>query len=150
IKLEGTGPSISPPMDRDFFTHVRDDYLKNHKYNALLFFKKKLFGHRSNVGMEELWTRLDLNHKHIFLDTYDWREETKEYFDSEESQYPLMDILPLQREGVINTALAPNKFKLLGDAGRDFRRLIYSVYSSFDAGEQNYFRLLHDKVNESG
>src|SRR3990170_554967 len=77
IRANG-GREIAPPTDQDFFKKIEDDFLKE-KYCALWMFKNTLFANNTTAGMEEIWTAIDLNHKHITLDTYNWIKETESY-----------------------------------------------------------------------
>ncbi len=132
---------INPPTDREFFSTIGDEFLEE-EYPALWMFKNSFFGLNSSVGMEEVWTALDLNHKHIALNTYDWAKETGEYVNlikknSIKNKYPSSD-------------WNNRKFKLTGDCGQDFRRLIYNVYSPYEIlGEQDCFNRLHESLKKS-
>lgn len=135
---------ILPPTDQGFFKDIRDDFLEE-EYPALWMFKHFLFSSDSDVGLEEIWTALDLNHKHIKLGTYTWEKETKTYFDlikkgEIEDKYQYSD-----------WELHNRKFKLTGDCGRDFRRLIYNVYSNFiePHEKENHFKRLHKKISDA-
>ncbi|MDI6886696.1 MAG: SIR2 family protein [archaeon] len=133
--------AIAPPTDQKFFIEIEDEFLKE-EYYALWMFKNSFFGPNSSVGMEEVWTALDLNHKHITLNTYDWDKETSEYITLIEKK-EVADKYP--RSDKDNP-----KFKLTGDCGRDFRRLIYNVYSRYEmSGEQDCFSRLHEALKSS-
>lgn len=140
--------AIVPPTDQEFFDDLKDEFLKEkflqEEYPALWMFKNSFFGPNSSPGMEEVWTALDLNHKHISLGTYDWEKENQEYIDlikkgKIKNNYPHSD-----------WDLNNRKFKLTGDCGRDFRRLIYNVYSNYNEPHEreNRFKSLHDKISE--
>src|SRR4030067_9590 len=64
----------NPPIDQRFFESV-DNNLLEKEYYALWLFMQKYFPSVIGLGMEEVWTAVDLNHKHIKLDTYDWIRE---------------------------------------------------------------------------
>lgn len=134
---------ISPPTDQKFFKDIGDIFLEE-EYPAIHMFKDFVFRSNPGVGMEELWTTLDLNHKHISLDTYGWEKETQEYKDRIEKRkidnYPNFDRDERNR-----------KYKLTGDCGRDFRRLIYDVYSNYiePPERENRFKSLHEKISKA-
>jgi len=140
--------SINPPTDQDFFKKINDDYLKE-EYPALHMFKKEYFGSNCKVGMEEVWTAIDLNHKHISLGTYHWTVETNKY---NTTKYPDMDLdkAYTSKMGMTDTSPQYNKYKFLGDCGRDFRKLIYNVYSDFEISDkQNCYKQLHKLISDS-
>ncbi|MEN8264295.1 MAG: hypothetical protein ABFR82_12615, partial [Nitrospirota bacterium] len=134
--------SINPAIDKDFFDKINDEFLEK-EYRALWKFKDKYFYGNSKPSMEEVWTAVDLNHKHIRLATYNWREEQEEYLDGNR-EYEDMDL------SNISILAEYNQYAFLGDCGRDFRRLIYNVYSDYEEpSNKDYFKLLHGKVNNS-
>ena len=132
---------ISPPTDKGFFKEIRDDFLEE-EYPALNMFKHLIYGTNSCVGMEEVWTALDLNHKHISLGTFYWDKETQDYIDLIKKR-KIKDKYPHSDWKVHN-----RKYKLTGDCGRDFRRLIYNIYSNYNEPDkrENRFKSLHDKI----
>lgn len=158
---------IAPPTDQDFFKEIEDEFLKEN-YCALWSFKNIMFAGNSTAGMEEIWTAIDLNHKHITLDTYNWKEETELYKQESKKTrldlrrivgkmfestlvlpYYLMDInLP---NSFFNVSPVYNKYKFLGDCGRDFRCLIFDVYAGYDVlSEPDCYKSLHQLLESSG
>ncbi len=145
----GIGNEMAPPTDKQFFKDIGGEILEK-KFPALQYFKA-LYLSNNDVGMEEVWSAIDLNYKHICLDTYNWEEETDKY--KEESRririsgegntfdiftdYPSMDILSshIRSNGMFTTSPQYNKYKFLGDCGRDFRRLVCDVYSRYDVAD---------------
>jgi len=140
--------SIEPPTDQGFFKQLNRDYLKE-EYPALYKFKNEYFDSNSEVGMEEVWTAIDLNHKHISLGTYHWTVETDKY---DKTKYPDMDLDQdsTSKKGMTDTSPQYNKYKFLGDCGRDFRKLIHHVYSDFEiSNDKNCFQQLHKSIVDS-
>ena len=151
--------AINPPMDINFFQEMSDDLLKE-EYYAIWKFRKLYFPGEQNYRMEDVWTAVDLNHKNIRLGTYNWAIENGEYQTGEYftfgRKYPEMDMvspityLPNSGRGILHSP-SYNEYKFLGDCGRDFRRLIYDIYSSYippDEGLDN-LKLLHSKLRSS-
>lgn len=142
----GNHSIIRPPTDRGFFGAINSEYIKQ-RYRALWRFKKLFTPQDISIGLEELWTSVDLNHKHITLDTYSWSEENDQYLMSGDISYPGMDLSDIRFDlfGRLDTSPGYNKYKFLGDCGRDFRQLVYDVYSVYTPPEQdNYYKILHD------
>jgi hypothetical protein len=143
--------AISPPTDRGFFSedNVGSDVL-NEKYHALWKFKQEYFPPEYDVGLEELWTAVDLNHKHITLDTYKWNGETRNYIDNAPSEYLQeygnLDLSDSQitTDGSLTSTPQYNKYKFLGDCGRDFRRLVYDAYANYERPENDDENLLKE------
>lgn len=158
---------IAPPTDQDFFKEIEDEFLKEN-YCALWSFKNILFGGKTTAGMEEIWTAIDLNYKHITLDTYNWEEETELYKQESKRNrldllriadgiyetiyvlpYHLMDINP--PNSYFNVSPTYNKYKFLGDCGRDFRCLIHDVYSDYnEPPDQDRYNSLHELLESHG
>jgi len=64
--------------------------------------------------------------------------------------YPLLDINPPISGAFFNTSPVYNKYKFLGDCGRDFRCLIYDVYSGYEVSpEQDCYKSLHELLESS-
>ena len=150
--------TINPPMDKHFFREISDSLMKI-KYFALWKFKKSYFADSRNHRLEDIWTAIDLNHKHIRLSTYGWTRENADYLTGEYFQYgekyPHMDMISprsyfLGSGGGYIDYPSYNAYKFLGDCGRDFRNLIFDIYSSYQTPiSEDNFKLLHSKVNES-
>jgi len=148
--------SINPPTDINFFKdidNISHNFLKN-KYPALWCFKDIYFTSKSNRGMEEVWTALDLNFKHIKLASYNWTSETKYYFKKVKNLSKNMDVAsPSNKLVTDNPPKKFSKYKFLGDCEREFRKLIYNIYSPYKISnnDTNKFRLLdqflHNKSN---
>ena len=155
VRLPNADTAINPPTDMGFFKDIREELIKDH-YDALWRFKSLYYPFNAKVRMEDLWTAVSLNHKHIRLGTYKWFSETDAYIRARNSFYPQMDFIspithyPYSGGGYIEEPMY-NEFKFLGDCDRDFRRLLYDVYSSYippDAIKDN-FRLLNDKLSSA-
>ena len=158
--------NIEPPTDRNFFEDIdkiSSDFLKN-EYPALWRFKDMYFTSNSNLGMEEVWTALDLNSKHITLASYNWTSETKYYFNEyfkKETEMPenIRNMKDMDAPSPSNKLVCKDppkdfsKYKFLGDCGRQFRSLIYDIYSPYERpnnDENNFLRLdklLHNNSN---
>jgi hypothetical protein len=79
---KGTLYSENPLIDKTFFKNKNILNLIESNYYALRKFIEIYYGginNIKNIGLEELWTAVDLNHKHIKLDTYMWDKETEKY-----------------------------------------------------------------------
>jgi SIR2-like protein len=141
---------IKPPTDQNFFEEIPEKSIKS-KYKAISHFKDKFYQPGKNCSLEEIWTDVDINHKHIKLDTYSWKFESHEYLLNPNYNYSNMDLIYEHFDGVyFNTSPVYNKYKFLGDCGRDFRRLIYDIYSNYimPTGE-DYLKQLHTSLNGS-
>lgn len=138
---------INPPTDKNFFKDIDNislNFLEN-EYPALWRFKDIYFTSNSNLGMEEVWTALDLNSKHIKLASYNWTKETSYYIDKIKILNKKMDIASPSNKLVMDHPPENfSKYKFLGDCGRQFRQLIYDIYSPYKISnnDTNYFRLL--------
>ncbi|MDI6753519.1 MAG: SIR2 family protein [Thermodesulfobacteriota bacterium] len=157
-KVNVGGAKINPPIDKKFFGEINDNLLKG-KYYALWKFTDLYFSNSHNHRLEDVWTAVDLNHKHIRLGTYKWTKENADYLIGEYftygEKYLQMDMIsphsyyPGSGGGEINYP-SYNAYKFLGDCGRDFRQLIYDIYSSYHAPDlEDNFKSLHSKINES-
>lgn len=127
IKINNLNSLKNPPTDIDFFNYIKDDFLFYNNYKALFIFKKLYFDSNYIPGMEEVWTALDLNYKHITLDTYNWFVES-----------------------LIYTPFGHEKYQLLSDAGIDFKKLIYDIYSNYkEPKDIDNFKSLHNIITKS-
>ena len=145
---------INPPTDLNFFQLIPDELIHD-DYYALWKFKQLYFGVNIDVRMEDVWTAINLNHKHIRLATYKWIKENADYIRSRHPEYPNMDLVsvlqyfPDSGGGYLETPLY-NEYKFLGDCERDFRRLVFDIYSNYLEPEQiNNHQLLHSKLKEA-
>lgn len=151
--------AIPPPTDRGFFSAENvDDVVLREEYHALWKFKQEYFPYKDDVGLEELWTAVDLNHKHITLDTYEWESETRNYIDNAPptylQKYGNLDLSNSQitKDGALTTKPQYNKYKFFGDCGRDFRRLIYDAYANYERppkDDENLFKTLHSIIEKT-
>jgi len=142
---------INPPTDQNFFTTIPDCLLQI-RYQALSYFKKIYYPPAHRKSMEEVWTDVDINHKHIRLGTYKWNSENAEYAHQFVGNYPLIDLknTHIDDEGRFDTSLGYNRYKFLGDCGRDFRKLIYDIYANYTVPkEYDYLRSLHIALSNS-
>jgi hypothetical protein len=155
ISLKEPNSIINPPTDLQFFENITDTSLK-YKYYALWKFKNLYFSKSQEVRLEDVWTAIDLNHKHITLDTYNWSGETAEYQTGEYfscgNMYPYMDMVSLltyssdSGGGLIHSP-SYGIYKFLGDCQRDLRRIVYDFYSSYISPENiDNLKLLHSKL----
>ena len=156
--------SEKPLMDKDFFTNRSVKKLVEIKYCAISKFIDWYFGGRKNVGLEELWTAVDLNHKHITLDTYGWNKETEEYQTGEyytnsgAHTYPSQEIISnyttvygTNIRGATSTQPLYSKFRFLGDCVRNLKELICDSLTIFDVGkEENLYLKLHKQLECTG
>lgn len=155
-----------PPTDRGFFNHdgVKLVYGKEDEYFAIKKFREWLLPFKNNISLEELWTAVDLNHKHVALNTYEWDKENEQYRQQciahHQSPYPFSDIIAtgMTFQGGIGgqsgtmEGLIHNKFKFLGDCGRDLKKLIDRTLSGLNLAntqESNYEKL-HKLILENG
>lgn len=138
----------SPPIDRSFFADrtVWDLALR---YPSVSCFIERYFGQREAgfsgpLGLEQVWSSVDLNHKHIRLETYDWISETNEYIQKNHFNVSNlaedMDYLDLEPEN--------RRFKFFGDCGRHLRCLIYRIYGEpeLKSGARDNFLCFHEKL----
>jgi len=161
LSSEGTRCSENPLMDKNFFSNKNILKLIETKYYALRKFIEFYYGGMDNIkslGLEELWTAVDLNHKHIKLGTYMWDKETKkyqeDYFHSGGNRYPYQDVFSHStysyssgRRAQIDSPIY-NKCKFLGDCLRDLKGLINDSLSDFGmGGSENYYQELHALLN---
>lgn len=151
VRIPTNEEPASPLMDQGFFgNNSIVKLLKSDKYYPIRKFIELYFEGRDNIGLEELWSAVDLNHKHITLDTYDWNTETFNnylyYSNSLSIPYRTMDRAYVSETG----ALSYNRYKFLGDCGRNLKELIYESLSEFILEQEpsNYF-LLHKKIIDS-
>lgn len=144
-----------PLMDKDFFGNKYILSLVKSKYYAIRKFIELYFSGRKNVGLEELWTAVDLNYKHITLDTYDWIEETYEnylvgdYWENPNIiRYDNMNLRTNQRGAMqMVGGLRYDKYKFLSDCLRNLKCLVYDSLSDFVSdGTENYYLYLHKLI----
>lgn len=120
---------IKPPMDRDFFGKTLKIWKR---YYSLQLFIKTYFGYEDNLSLEEVWSAVDLNLKHIRLKTYDWREETAKYLKHFPKRRKYFDIRATE---------------FLGDCGRDLHQLIYRIYAFPKKTKKDNYGKLHKLLN---
>lgn len=153
VQITGLDGKISPPTDLSFFSDIPLTLIKDN-YQAVSKFITSYFPDGTQLRLEDAWTAISLNHKHITLGTYRWAKEQDDYL-MRENCYPSMDMVspisyyPFSGGGVDNTP-SFNKYKFLGDCERNLRELIYNIYSSYirPTGNNN-FELLHSSVEQS-
>ena len=151
---------VKPLMDKYYFDNDAILSLIKSEYRALQLFIELYFDGRRQIGLEELWTAVDLNYKHITLDTYDWKRETLEYqnrnvIGGQILRYEKFDLEPDHGRFYTQTGYF-NKYKYLGDCGRNLKELIYHSLSDIvinDKETSNYSHLhqyIKDKVELLG
>ena len=152
LKIDNVDKSkiFQPPMDQNFFEVIPEEYI-NFRYRALSNFMDTFYPPRRNYSLEKIWTDVDINHKHITLDTYNWKFESERYLHEPNFNYLSMGVGHEYFDGkFFNTSPEYNKYKYLGDCGRDFRRLIYDIYSNYKEPDgKDYLKLLHTSLNKS-
>ena len=128
---------IPPPCDQQFFS-VPEVWKVAKTYRRLAAFITKYFGvpfddGPCNLGLEQVWSAVDLSYKHLRLGTYTWKGETEAFLRSsealnlnEDEQKDRFDT-DRNRERSDNP-VGGNEFYLLGGCGRSLRQLIYRVY----------------------
>ncbi len=142
--------TVRPPTDQYFFDSIPAEYI-NIRHKALSKFIQLFYPPKSGYSLEQIWTDVDINHKHITLDTYNWKPESEDYLHNQSFDYLSMDLINEYFDGkYFDTSPRYNRHKFLGDCGRDFRKLVYDVYSNYTipTGDDN-FRTLHDSLNSS-
>ena len=141
---------IKPPTDQSFFKDIPAEYIKL-RYNALALFRDLYYPQARDKSMEEIWTDVDINHKHVTLDTYNWKSESNEYLHNSHSAYFSMDLINKHfKDDFFDTSPMYNRYKFLGDCGRDFRKLIYDIYSNYRVPTaEDYYKLLHRSLASS-
>lgn len=148
VDANGNVNIIKPLIDRCYFDDDAIKSLIKSEYHALQTFIELYFDRRSKIGLEELWTAVDLNHKHIILDTYDWKHEASEYqnrniLGGKLFRYKKFDLEPDHGRFYTPTGYF-NKYKFLGDCGRNLKELIYHSLSDIiinDKTTSNYSHL---------
>lgn len=154
-----------PPTDQGFFKHdgVKLVYENEEDYFAIKKFREWLLPLKDDISLEELWTAVDLNHKHVVLNTYGWEKENEQYdilcLNHNKSSYPFSDVISTtlvsgEAGNFIVEEMDPsyNRFKFLGDCGRDLKRLIDRTLSELnlaDQHESNYEKL-HKAILKDG
>ncbi|GEM_PF-3965932 len=124
-----------PPMDKSFFENPRLWELSL-CYPSIKFFTRGYFGFSENatpaeVGLEEVWSAIDLNQKHIHLETYGWESESEKYLEFILAKRDFEDLDEQDMKPSFETSRTPSgrtRFKFLGDCGRHLHHLIYRVY----------------------
>lgn len=160
VDIDGNVKIVKPLMDKCYFEDDAIKSLVKSEYEALQAFIELYFDGRSKISLEELWTAVDLNHKHITLDTYDWKHETSEYqnrniLGGRILRYGKFDLEPERGRFYTPTGYF-NKYKFLGDCGRNLKELIHHSLSDIiikDKGTSNYLHLheyIKDKVELLG
>ena len=146
-----------PPTDRNFFEHegVKLVYENENDFFAIKKFREWLLPYKNNISLEELWTAVDLNHKHVVLNTYEWFHENEQYrlecLIHGKSSYPFSDVISTTlisgeagNFAVMNMEPTYSKLKFLGDCGRDLKKLIDRTLASLNLAykiETNYEKL---------
>lgn len=154
---------LPPPMDRGFFDHsgVRAVYEQG-KFLALKEFRDLYLRGYKNLGLEQVWTTIDINSKQSVLGTYDWYEENKRYITKylagESKPYPFSDAVATPQfsmdkgQFVLTDVPVYNEYKLLGDCGRDLRTLVVRTLGEIanpDFTDSKYAKL-HEIVRGLG
>ena len=150
-----------PLMDKNFFGNNNIKILLEEEFWALCQFIKWYFPNRNNIGLEELWTAVDLNYRHITLDTYNWRDENEDFktnlITTKENRYEFRDLeeyIPLGVEGgrmFTTTQPSYNECKFLGDCLRNLKELIWDIFTIFNVErEKNQYLKLHEKLEFKG
>jgi hypothetical protein len=155
VPVNGNTKLVKPLMDKDYFNDDTIKSLIESEYGALKTFIELYFDRRNDITLEELWTAVDLNHKHITLDTYDWKYETSEYqcrstLGGRIHRYEKFDLEPERGRFYTHTGYF-NKYKFLGDCGRNLKELIYHSLSDIIINEKvvsNYSRL-HEYIKNN-
>jgi len=154
VQLQNVNLTIDPPIDLAFFRSIPSELI-NDNYYALSRFKQLYFGSEEDPRMEEVWTAINLNHKHIRLATYKWIKENYDYIRARNAEYANMDLvsalqyIPESGGGYLYSP-AYSEYKFLGDCDRDFRRLVFDVFSNYlEPNKTNNYQLLHSQLNES-
>ncbi len=157
--------SCPPPTDRNFFEHagVKEVLNRGDDFYAINKFREWFLPYKNNISLEELWTAVDLNHKHIMLNTYSWSQENERYhiecLNHGKSSYPFSDVISTTlisgeagNFAVMNMEPTYSKFKFLGDCGRDLKRLIDKILTVTELWykiETNYDKL-HKLISNYG
>ncbi len=148
---------ISPPCDHNFFSNeVAWDAAS--RYPSIELFIQKYFQvsfeQPCDLGLEEVWSAVDLNHKHIRLETYRWEGETSLYLRERinrlHEDIDPQDTNPALRHSA-NNPIGGNEFKFFGDCGRHLRHLIYRIYGKpklRDGAKDNFAELHKYLINQ--
>ena len=148
-------PPIDPPLNYNFFGQ---DLVKRvaERFPSIPLFIKHYFRFRDgvndpacNLGLEEVWSAVDLNHKHVRLRTFDWEALNQQYEHEVGQRWPdLVD--------TIDDPRAPGRwrateYKLLGDCGRHLKQICYRIYGkpTLNGLEDRYWKL-HHLLTEGG
>ena len=152
---------FDPPMDCNFFeSDATKEKLDNgswNEYYALKFFRGQYYQH--SKSLESFWSELDLNHKHISLNSYNWHDETGQYIkrivnNQQELEKYHKTYLKHVSGGMVRYGYNfSNDFradKLTGDCGTDLRRLIYDIYANFELKdkEDDRYMLIHKFITQ--
>jgi hypothetical protein len=153
IQIPRLDAEINPPTDLNFLSDLPPSLIEDN-YQALYKFITQYFPGGARLRLEDVWTAISLNHKHITLGTYHWAKEQDVYL-MRENCYPSMGMVspvsyfPFSGGGV-DTTPSFNRYKFLGDCERNLRELIYDVYSSYiSPSGSNNFQLLHSAIGKS-
>jgi hypothetical protein len=154
IKIGNSGLIINPPIDQSFFHSMPREWIDDN-YHALSRFKQLYFANDEDPRMEEIWTAVNLNHKHIRLATYPWAEENHDYILTKNPDYANMDLISAlqyisQSGGGYLYSPLYSAYKFLGDCDRDFRRLVFDIFSNYLEPEKiNNYQVLHSQLKGS-
>ncbi len=142
---------IDPPLNSKFF---KEDIIKNTlAFESIRFFVEKYFAvpdgtnnRNCDLDLEEVWSAVDLNHKHIGLGTYDWKSVSDDYLHNRVRRENL-DWEDMRDDPTAPGRKNPSERKFLGDCGRDLKRLCHHIYGdsqlpdSLQNGADNYSSL---------
>lgn len=135
--------SISPPLDRDFFGQETIKRMTE-QFPSIRFFVEQYFtipdGTNNldcRLGLEEVWSAVDLNLRHIILGTYGWENAGQGYLKLVRREN--LDWVDMEDNPTAPGDKKPTKRKFLGDCGRDLKRLCHRVYGQpeLHPGSQN-------------
>lgn len=140
-------PPINPPLDCNFFGQ---DLVKRvaERFPSIPLFIKSYFRFPDGVndpgcdlGLEEVWSAVDLNHKHIRLRTFDWEAVNQEY--AREVAEEWLDIIDTADNPMSPGARGATEYKLLGDCGRHLKQICYRIYGkpSLNSERDHYWEL---------
>ncbi len=133
---------MPPPLGRDFFGQ---DTIKRmtEQFQSIRYFVERYFAIPSGtnnpdcrLGLEEVWSAVDLNLRHITLGTYDWEDASKGYLQLVRSED--LDWVDTEHDPFAPGVRKPTKRKFLGDCERGLKRLCHRVYGQpeLEAGLQ--------------
>lgn len=156
IRNASSSVSISPPLDRNFFGQ---DTIKRmtEQFQSIRFFVEQYFAipYGTNntdcrLGLEEVWSAVDLNRRHLTLGTYDWENSSQEYLKL--VRRGDLDWVDMEDNPTAPGDKKPTKRKFLGDCGRDLKRLCHRVYGQpeLQIGSQDRYAQLHSLLRGMG